>query len=388
MPSDPRDLDIVLLGATGFTGGLIAAYLADRAPSSVRIGLAGRDRAKLEGVRDRTGGDHELVTVDAGDATALRALTARTRVLITTVGPYIVHGDPVVAACADTGTDYLDLTGEPEFVDVSYLKHHARAVTTGARLLHACGFDSVPHDLGAQYTVDQLPEGVPLTVRGYVRMQGTFSGGTAASALEIMGRMRQGRAVHDIRRQVEPDPVGRRVTVDTGKVGHDRGTGWWVAPMPTIDPLIVAESARQLPRYGPDFHYGHNWAGDSPVALAALLGGVGALVAVAQVPAARRALARLRPSGSGPTAAQREAAWFAVRFVGEGGGARVVTEVAGGDPGYTETSKMISEAALSLALDDLPDTAGQVTTASALGPALRTRLQAAGMAFSVLDRAR
>ena len=385
MPSDPRDFDIVLLGATGFTGGLIADYLAAQAPSSVRMALAGRSLNKLEAVRARTGAALALIEVDATDAAALRALTARCRVLITTVGPYILHGDLVVAACADTGTDYLDLTGEPEFADLTYLKHHARAAQTGARLIHACGFDSIPHDLGTQFTVDQLPEGVPISVRGFVRMKGTFSGGTAASALEIMGRMRQGKTTHDIRRQIEPEPVGRTVRVVTGKVGKDADTGWWVAPMPTIDPLIVAESARQLDRYGPDFSYSHSLAVDSPVALAGMAAGVGALAAAAQVPAARRALTRLRPSGSGPTQAQRDAAWFAVRFIGDGGGKRVVTEVAGGDAGYTETAKMISEAALCLALDDLPVTAGQVTTASAMGPALRTRLQAAGITFTVLD---
>jgi short subunit dehydrogenase-like uncharacterized protein len=384
MPAGSRELDIVLLGATGFTGGLIASYFADRAPSAVRVALAGRNRTKLAAVRDHVGSDHELVTVDAADPVALRRLTERTRVLVTTVGPYLVHGDPVIAACADTGTDYLDLTGESEFVDLSYLKHHARAVATGARLVHACGFDSVPHDLGVQFTVDQLPEGVPLSVRGYVRMRGTFSGGTAASALEIMGRRRQGRTVHDLRLEVEPEPEGRSVRVVTGSIGHDRDTGWWVTPMPTIDPLIVAESARQLPRYGPEFSYSHNWAGENPLALAGLLGGVGALTAAAQWSPARRALSRLRPPGSGPTPAQRAAAWFTVRFVGEGGGTRVVTEVAGGDPGYTETSKMIAEAALSLALDSLPDTAGQVTSASALGPALRTRLQNEGISFTVL----
>ena len=374
MPTERRDLDIVLLGATGFTGALIAAYLADHAPSTVRVGLAGRDATRLEAVRDRTGGEPELVVVDATDPAALHRLTARTRVLITTVGPYLVHGDPVVAACADTGTDYLDLTGEPEFVDLTYLKHHTRATATGARLLHACGFDSVPHDLGAQFTVDQLPADVPPDGDGHVRMRGTFSGGTAASALEVLHRMRQGQTVQAIRRQVEPEPTGRTVTVETGRVGREPSTGWWVTPMPTIDPLIVAESARQLPRYGPHFRYSHNWAGDSPVALA-------------QVPAGRRLVSRLRPSGSGPTDAQREAAWFAVRFLGEGGGVRTVTEVAGGDPGYTETSKMIAEAALALALDDLPETAGQVTTASAIGPVLRTRLESAGISFTVRDPA-
>jgi len=385
MPTESRDFDIALLGATGFTGGLIAAYLAGAAPSTTAIAVAGRNPAKLTEVVTRTDPRFEPVVVDATDPVGLRALTARCRVVITTVGPYIVHGDPVVAACADTGTDYLDLTGEPEFADLTYLRHQARAVVTGARLIHACGFDSVPHDLGAQFTVDHLPEGEPMTVRGYVRMHGTFSGGTAASALEIMGRLRQGRATQAIRREVEPEPEGRKVTVATARIGRDAATGWWVVPMPTIDPLIVAQSARQLPRYGPDFTYSHVMASDGPVSAAAMVGAAGALVVAAQFAPARRALARLRPSGSGPTAAQREKAWFNVRFVGEGGGTRVVTEVAGGDPGYTETAKMIGEAALSLANDDLEPTSGQVTTASALGPALRTRLQTAGISFTVLE---
>ena len=385
MPTESRTFDIVLLGATGFTGGLIADYLATHAPSAVTMAVAGRSPAKLDEVIARSGGRFDSITVDATDPVGLRAMTGRCRVLITTVGPYILHGDPVVAACADTGTDYLDLTGEPEFADLTYLKHHQRATATGARLIHACGFDSMPHDLGVQFTVDHLPEGVPLIVRGYLKMQGTFSGGTAASALEIMSRMRQGRTTHDIRLEVAPEPEGRKVTVVTGKIGRDASTGWWVVPMPTIDPLIVAESARQLPRYGPDFTYSHFMATDGAVATATILGGIGALFTAAQIPQARRALARLRPSGSGPTPEQRDKAWFRVRLVGEGGGRTVTTEVSGGDPGYSETSKMISEAALCLAIDALPETAGQVTTASAMGPALRSRLLAAGINFTVLD---
>jgi len=385
MPTEPRTYDIVLLGATGFTGGLIADYLTANAPSAVTMAVAGRNPAKLDEVVARTGGRFDSITVDATDPIGLRAMTGNCRILITTVGPYVLHGDPAVAACSDTGTDYLDLTGEPEFADLTYLKHHNRAASTGARLIHACGFDSVPHDLGAQFTVDHLPEGVPISLRGYLKMKGTFSGGTAASALEIMSRMRQGRSTHDIRRKVEPEPVDRKVTIVAGKVGRDVSTGWWVVPMPTIDPQIVAESARQLPRYGPDFTYSHFMATDGAVATVGTLGGIGALFAAAQVPVIRRSLARLRPPGSGPTPEQREKAWFRVRFVGEGGGRTVTTEVAGGDPGYSETSKMISEAALCLAIDDLPETAGQVTTASAMGAALRTRLQNAGISFTVLE---
>ena len=384
MPSGPRDFDIAVLGATGFTGGLIADYLRAVAPSSAHVALVGRNTARLEEVARRPGCDVEVVTVDATDPAGLRAMTERCRTLITTVGPYIVHGDPVVAACADTGTDYLDLTGEPEFMDRTYLLHQARAVQTGARLLHACGFDSVPHDLGAQFTVEQLPEGEPLAVRGYMRVQGTFSGGTAASALEIMGRMRSGRITAELRRAAEGEPDGRAVRIVAGRPGRDPDTGWWVVPLPTIDPLIVAESARLLPRYGPDFSYSHYWAGESPLAAGGLMAGAGALAGLARIPAARRALSRLRPPGTGPSEAQRERSWFTVRFVGQGGGRTVVTEVAGGDPGYTETAKMISEAALCLAFDDLPEAAGQMTTASAMGPALRTRLQSAGITFTTV----
>ena len=384
MPSDARDFDIALLGATGFTGGLVADYLRTHLPSGVRLALAGRTPGKLESVAARPGGAVEVVTVDVSDPAAVRSLAERTRVLVTTVGPYLVLGDPVVAACAAAGTDYLDLTGEPEFVDLTYLRHHAQAVNSGARLVHAGGFDSVPHDLGAQFTVEHLPEGVPLDVQGYVRVSGTFSGGTVASALEIMARLRVGRVTQRIRREVEPDPPGRSVRVNLGRPGRHHDTGWWVLPMPTIDPLVVAESARLLARYGPDFTYGHYLASEHALAALGTAAGAGALVAIAQLPAARRAVGRLRPPGSGPSPEQRQRSWFKVRFYGQGGGTSVVTEVAGGDPGYSETAKMLGEAAFSLALDDLPATAGQVTTASAMGPALRKRLEAAGITFTVL----
>ncbi len=379
-----RDYDIALLGATGFTGGLIARYLAEHAPPTTRLALAGRNPARLESVAASLARPVGIVRVDAGDPAGLASLAGSTRVLVTTVGPYLDTGEPVVAACAAAGTDYLDLTGEPEFLDLMYLKHHATAVHSGARLVHACGFDSMPHDLGAQFTVDQLPEGVPLTVRAAVRVNGTISGGTAASALGIMARLRQGNAVHAVRTQVEPALTDRQVRSIPGRVHKDPDSSRWLLPMPTIDPLIVAASARALPRYGPDFTYCHQLAAGGPARTAATMAGVGVLFGLAHLPPARRALLRLRPAGSGPTEAQRAAAWFSVRFVGEGGGERVVTEVAGGDPGYTETSKMISEAALSLVHDELPPTSGQVTTAVALGRALRLRLQRAGIVFRVL----
>src|SRR3954470_21198446 len=181
MPSpDSRPFDIVLFGATGFTGELTAAYLADNAPTGCRWALAGRNMSKLEAVRSRLVEDHpdlttlELLPADVTDPASLRAVAESARVVITTVGPYLEYGDPLVAACAAAGTDYVDLTGEPEFVDRTYLKHHDTAVASGARLVHACGFDSVPHDLGALFTVRQLPtQDRPVRLRGVVRAQGS-----------------------------------------------------------------------------------------------------------------------------------------------------------------------------------------------------------------------
>src|SRR6478735_10637135 len=167
-----RDHDIVLFGATGFTGALTAEYLAQHAPDGLRWALAGRNRAKLDALSERLGIDVPLLHADVGDEASLRTIAEAARVVITTVGPYVAYGEPLVAACAAAGTDYVDLTGEPEFVDRMYVRHHATAVASGARIVHACGFDSIPHDLGVYFTVQQLPTAGPVTVRGVVRSNG------------------------------------------------------------------------------------------------------------------------------------------------------------------------------------------------------------------------
>ncbi|MFI6770400.1 saccharopine dehydrogenase family protein [Streptomyces sp. NPDC050355] len=386
-----RAYDLVLYGATGFTGTLTAVYLAEHAPKDCRWALAGRNLAKLEQLRDRLAeidpacAELPLLRADSGDPGALRALAADTRVLATTVGPYLLHGEPLVAACAAAGTDYLDLCGEPEFVDRMYVRHDAAARASGARLVHASGFDSVPHDLGVHYTVGLLPEGVPLRIDGFVRTNATFSGGTLSSSLTAVSRpVAMARAAR-ARRRVEPRPAGRAVRAPFGAPVKSAETGTWGVPLPTLDPQVVARSAAALDRYGPDFRYRH-YAGVRrlPIAVGGALG-MGALCALAQLPPARRWLSgRLEP-GDGPGPERRARSWFTVRFVASGGGERVITEVSGGDPGYDETAKMLAESALSLAFDDLPETAGQVTTAVAMGDALTTRLQKAGLTFRVVQ---
>ena len=377
-----REHDVVLFGASGFTGALTAEYLAGHAGDGLRWALAGRNRAKLEALSQRLGVDVPLLHADVTDEASLRAVAESARVVITTVGPYVTYGEPLVAACAAAGTDYVDLTGEPEFVDRMYIRHHAEAERTGARIVHACGFDSIPHDLGVLFTVEQLPEGVPLNVRGFVRAGGKPSGGTFHSAMTAFTRVRQTQQAHKERRGLERHDDGRRVRLEAKP---HRELGYWAVPMPTIDPQVIARSARALDRYGPDFTYGH-YAGVKrlPVAVGGVTG-VASLFAAAQVPPVRKLLlGRLSP-GDGPSQAEREKGWFKVRFVGEGGGKRVLTMVSGGDPGYTETAKMLAESALCLAQDDLPQTAGQVTTAVAMGDALIARLQRTGIAFEVLE---
>ncbi|MEI2702381.1 MAG: saccharopine dehydrogenase NADP-binding domain-containing protein [Baekduia sp.] len=388
-----RDHDIVLLGATGFTGGLTAAELANRAPEDAKIALAGRNAAKLEQARERLAekaprlAEAELVTADVTSAPQMRDLAASTRVLATTVGPYILHGEEVVAACAAEGTDYADLTGEPEFVDRSYLRHHETAVSSGARLVHCCGFDSIPHDLGAQFTVEQLPSDGPIHVRGYVHSEGSiFSGGTLHSALLAMSRFRKALNNAKARAAVEKGQAtsSRRARVET--LTPHRALGYWALPMPTIDPAVIARTARAREEFGPDFSYGHYAAVKRlPFAIGGTAA-VGGMVVGAQVPPVRRLLQKMAEPGTGPSEYKLDHATFWVRFIGEASGERVVTEVAGGEPGYRETSRMLAETALSLAYDELDETAGQVTTGQALGRSLRERLHRSGMTFTVLER--
>ncbi|MCW2761408.1 MAG: Saccharopine dehydrogenase [Marmoricola sp.] len=389
-PLRVRDHDIVVLGATGFTGELTAVYLAEHAPAGLRWALAGRNQQKLEAVRTRLAkidpalADLSLVQADSSDDTSLRALAESTRVVITTVGPYVEHGEPLVAACAAAGTDYVDLTGEPEFVDRMYLEHHDEAVASGARIVHACGFDSIPHDLGAWFTVQQLGDTAPIKLRGVVRAAAMASGGTFHSALGAFSRARHMREAMVARRKKEGRPTGRKSRAVAGKPHRDSVLGLWLLPLPTIDPFIVARSGAALASYGPDFRYSH-YAGLKTLRYA--VGGAataGGLLVAAQIKPVRNLLKSRIKQGDGPSPARRDKSWFTVDFIGESAGRSVHTRVSGGDPGYTETAKMLAESALCLAFDDNPKTSGQVTTATAMAENLLARLQKAGIKVEVV----
>lgn len=392
-----RKFDIVLFGATGFTGGLVAEYLARASEhANLRWALAGRTPEKLRAVRERLGlGDNsprapELIVAEASDEGSLARMAADTRVVITTVGPYIKYGEPLVRACAEAATDYVDLTGEPAFAEAMAERYHDRAASTGARIVHACGFDSIPHDLGAYFTLHALharmtPEQrqtAPVTIEGFVRARGTFSGGTWHTALGIMSNMREFAREHERREAARP-ASDRRATQIRARPQYRRDLGFWAVPMPTIDPLVVVRSAELLPEYGPNFRYGHYMGLKHGYEVAGLVAGVGSVFALAQFEPTKKLLQKIRHPGEGPDEETRKKSYFMVIFQGHAADQHVTCEVRGGDPGYGETSKMLAESGLCLAFDRdrLPAHTGVITSAAAMGNALIERLQRAGISF-------
>ena len=392
MTKAQRTYDIVLLGATGFTGGLTAEYLArhpDLKPE--RWAIAGRNTRKLTEVQRRLAEINpacahlSLIEADSADFASLQRMVKQTKVVITTVGPYIQYGEPLVHACAEAGTDYVDLTGEPEFVDRMLHAYAETAEKSGARIVNSCGFDSIPHDLGALFTVEQLPKGGAVTVEGFVRAKGNFSGGTYHSAVHAMARMREYQKWKKDVGFRSPASGTRRLP---SRIKHRKELGAWAVPMPTIDPIVVKRSANALPEiYGNDFAYGHYMQVKRVGTIATLAAGLSVIAVGAQVPATRDLLLKIRNPGEGPSAEERAKGWFKVKFIGTADGQRVVTQVSGGDPGYGDTAKMLAESALCLALDKLPQRSGFLTPASAMGDALVARLQKnAGIRFEVLEK--
>ena len=388
-----RELDLVLLGATGFTGRLTAHELAARVRGTrLRWGIAGRDTDRLRALAAELGGTDgdgpSVLRADVTDAASLSELASRTRVVATTVGPYARFGLPVARACADEGTHYADITGEEGYVRTLEHEVDATARANGATMVVCCGFDSVPHDLGVRFLVSHLPDDADVVVRGYVRAKGRMSGGTARTALDTLS----GAAVVPDRVATAPDDARPVERLRLG-VHRPERLGGWAVPMPTVDPMIVLRSARVLPGYGELFVYGHFAHLRRTATLAAGGLALGTAALAARTRPGRAALERLLPSpGEGPDAATRAAGRFTVLLVATAHGrhedddVHAIARVRGGDPGYGETSRMLAEAALTLASDERPDVTGVVTPAVGLGAPYQRRLEAGGMRFELLER--
>ena len=408
MTGPSRAHDVVLLGATGFVGRLVARYLAQAAPPDLRVALAGRSREKLAAAAaelPEAARAWPLLEADTGDAASLTRLAESTQVLATTVGPYQRYGLPVVEACARAGTHYADLTGEVLFVREAIDRCDALARGTGARLVHAAGYDSIPSDLSVFLLAERARAdgaGGLTDVRLVASLRGGFSGGTVASMRGMVEEAARDRAVRRLLadpfslspdRDAEP---GTRQPSDAAPPAL-AADGRWTAPfvMASFNTRIVRRSnALQDWAYGRGLRYGESMSAGRGITGAFTAAGVTTGLAAAMGVLAfgpTRALAdRVLPApGTGPSESVQRKGWF--RMVVDAdteGGRRYRATVAGkGDPGYAATSVMLGEVALGLALDGdrLPDRAGSLTPATALGDVLVERLRAAGHTYEVTE---
>jgi short subunit dehydrogenase-like uncharacterized protein len=396
-----RDLDVVLFGATGFVGNLTAGYLARSTPDEARIGLAGRSQQKLERVREELGAraaDWPLIVADSRDGAALAELAARTTAVATTVGPYRRYGAVLVEACAAAGTHYADLTGETLFMRETIERFDAPAIASGARIVHNCGFDSIPSDIGVLVLYEAAGEltDTTLVVR---RMKGGVSGGTLASVKGMVDDVKRDRSLGRVladpyalspQRVSEPE-LGNEADLRSAEYSEELGT--WLGPfvMAPVNTRVVRRSnALQDWVYGRRFRYREVMAFGSGftgrVKALGVGGGMAAFTVGLAVPPSRFVLDRVLPGpGEGPKEDVVRQGFFVIEIHARTqSGERWVCHVeAHGDPGYGATSVMLGESALALGLDGdkLPNRAGVLTPATGIGLALADRLRAAGHTF-------
>jgi short subunit dehydrogenase-like uncharacterized protein len=390
-----KDFDLVLFGATGFTGRLVADYLAGAAARerrSVRWAIAGRNAGKLEAI-SRELGDVPVIVCDAA---APHEVARRARVVCTTVGPYAKYGSELVAACAEEGTHYCDLTGEVHWMREMIDLHHARAVATGARIVHTCGFDSIPSDLGTwaaqQEHIRQLGRPAHSITAVYGEASGGLSGGTAASAFGIADAMSD-PAVRRIMRNpfaLDPDPdAPHPPQPDNKRPGWDARLKMFIVPFfmaDTNSPVVRRGHALAGHPWGEDFQYREVMSTPGSarglVMATAITGGLVGLAAAMKSPRLRELLQKRAPQpGQGPDEKTRTRGHWKVRFIADDTPFYVAADPAG-DPGYGSTSKMLGESALCLAFDKLDSPGGVLTPSFAMGEHLVDRLRSAGLTFA------
>lgn len=396
-----KAFDIIVFGATSFVGQIITRYMHEQfADGSVRWAIAGRSASKLEAISDTIGlSGIERIVADACDEAALKQMCARTRVVMSTVGPYALYGDLLVKVCATTGTDYCDLTGEPQWIRKMQSRHETEAKQSGARIVHCCGFDSIPSDLGVHFlqrhAAEQFGQACNRIDMRVVSMKGGASGGTIASMVNMV---KEAVSDAELRRELKDPyslcPPGHPFTVPQRdvKIAYDKAYGGWIAPfiMAGINTRVVHRSnALSGSGYGTDFRYEEAVVTQGKVMARAATWGINALMVGLAVPPVRWLLETLvfpKP-GEGPSEQAQREGGFELMFMGwTPRGETIRCRVTGDrDPGYGSTAKMLSQAAACLA-KDVPDdvTGGFWTPATLLGDTLIDRLQAhAGLTFEV-----
>lgn len=409
-PVQNRQYDIVVWGASGFTGRLVVEYLNDRYKNGgdLNWAIAGRNQKKLQQILDGLAISEnvpDILIADSHDADSLRKLTRSTKVVLTTVGPYALYGSELVGACVETGTHYCDLSAEIYWLRQMMEKHQAAAQTSGARIVHACGFDSIPSDLGVQFLQEHAIReyGAPCRrINLFVKaIKGGGSGGTIASGLNALDEARKNKQAARV--MVDPyslNPEGERQGPDGRDqrgIEHNDLIDSWTAPfvMAIINMRIVRRSNALMDYpYGKDFSYAESMltghGGGGWLKSASMVAGLGGFILASSFSLTRSLLIeKLIPKpGEGPGKKERENGFYNLILIGQMQDGRLIRArvVGDRDPGYGSTSKMLSEAAVCLAKDDIPVDGGFWTTASSMGELLRKRMiDNAGLTFKIED---
>lgn len=394
-----RDYDVLLYGAGGFTGRQTVAYFAAHAPAGLRWAMAGPRRHTLEAARDAAGArlsDTDLIVAPSQDQAAVDAVVARSRIVLSTAGPFALYGTPVVDACVRFGTHYVDITGETPWMREIASRYHERAGAGGTRIIPACGFDSVPSDLGALLMVRYIRDtlGVPCAeVRAYFQFSGGLNGGTVASLLNMLKTPR--------RADVDTTPKPRDGQIRIVKAPrYDAELGTWIGPfvMAPTNTHVVRRSVTLAEEWqqpcGRHFVYQEAMRYDPPLArarAAAAAAGLGLLFAALKQPLTRRLVQPLLPKpGMGPSVKTMDAGWFTCDLLGLAEDGRQVRGLIryDGDPGNRATTVFVCESALALAIDvdALPGgraRGGVLTPATGLGDVLVERLRKAGVVIDI-----
>jgi len=402
--------DLVVFGATSFVGKILSRYLFETCGTgqSVNWAIAGRSSAKLDALKAELGGGADnlpVIVADAADEDAMHSLCEQTRVVISTVGPYALYGEPLVKACATTGTDYCDLTGEVHWIRRMISKYEEQAQESGARIVHCCGFDSIPSDLGVWFLQKNAEEvfGEPcLNVRMRVKVaKGGLSGGTFASMINVA---KEASADPKLRKELAnpfslcpPEHRSQTRQPALKSAEFDRDFNAWLAPfvMSTINTRVVHRSnALQNARYGKEFTYDEAMmtgrGSKGRLTAYGVTAALGTFVMASAIKPSRWLVEKLVPEpGQGPSQEDQDKGFYDLRFIGRTADDKaIITKVTGDrDPGYGSTGKMLGQAGLCLAFDIKDDVAGGFwTPASAMNGKLVERLTShAGLTFEVLE---
>ena len=392
-----RTFDLVIFGASGFTGRLVAEHVAKSADKP-RWAIAGRNREKLEGL----GFGVPVLIGDSEDRASLDAIAKQTKVVCTTAGPYAKYGSNLLAACVEAGTHYCDLTGEVQWLRRMIDAHHERAKQTGARIVNSCGFDSIPSDLGTwavqQEFIARFQRPASSVLALFGETSGGLSGGTVASGMQTAKEAGEDREVRKLLGNpyaLDPDPKGPRPRVpDESSIGYEKRLGMFTVPfiMAPFNTRIVrrGHALAGFP-WGEDFTYREVMStpgsARGAVMAAGFAGGLAAIGFAMKRPKLRDMLAKRAPKpGEGPSVETRTKGHWKTRFVAEDGGDRMIYVAADrADPGYGSTAKMLGESALCLALDPLTSPGGLITPSVAMGSFLLDRLRRAGLTFGTAN---